>query len=181
MILEIHEITSEILNCDLCDPEIEVITFDDGLSNNIKVLGRDDSGKLIIDPNSAVGILEEFKNKYPDYNITATFFINSNLFNQSEYNEEIEAIGIKESSKKIAEIGRCMVLSGYRGQNLMVKVNEALIKEAENNGIDILVATAHPDNIPSNKSFEKLGFKKCCTKTLWGDYLRNIYMKNVKK
>lgn len=66
-----------------------ILTFDDGLSNNIKVLGRDDSNKLIIDPNSAVGILEEFKNKYPDYNITATFFINSNLFNQSEYNEEI--------------------------------------------------------------------------------------------
>ena len=98
------------------------------------------------------------------------------FYDESEYNEEIEAIGIKESSKKIAEIGRCMVLSGYRGQNLMVKVNEALIKEAENNGIDILVATAHPDNIPSNKSFEKLGFKKCCTKTLWGDYLRNIYI-----
>ena len=31
MILEIHEITSEILNCDLSDPEIEAITFDDGL------------------------------------------------------------------------------------------------------------------------------------------------------
>lgn len=66
-----------------------ILTFDDGLSNNIKVLGRDDSGKLIIDPNSAVGILEDFKNKYPDYNITATFFISGNLFNQSEYNEEI--------------------------------------------------------------------------------------------
>ena len=31
MILEIHEITSKILNCDLSDPEIEAITFDDGL------------------------------------------------------------------------------------------------------------------------------------------------------
>jgi len=31
MILEIHEITPEILDCDLSSPEIETITFDDGL------------------------------------------------------------------------------------------------------------------------------------------------------
>lgn len=40
-----------------------IITFDDGLSNNIKVTGLDDKGNIIIDPNSAVGILEEFKKK----------------------------------------------------------------------------------------------------------------------
>ncbi len=66
-----------------------VITFDDGLSNNIKVIGKDENGEIIIDPNSAVGILEEYKQKYPDYGVTATFFINNSLFNQSDYNEDI--------------------------------------------------------------------------------------------
>lgn len=66
-----------------------VITFDDGLENNIKVTGLDDAGNIIIDPNSAVGILEEFKTKYPDYHVTATFFVNSGLFNQPEYNDKI--------------------------------------------------------------------------------------------
>jgi len=33
--------------------------------------------------------LEEFKSKYPDYNVTATFFLMSGLFGQAEYNEEI--------------------------------------------------------------------------------------------
>lgn len=66
-----------------------VLTFDDGLQNNINVTGLDDDGNIIIDPNCAVGILEEFKQKYPDYNVTATFFVNSSLFNQPEYNEEI--------------------------------------------------------------------------------------------
>lgn len=65
-----------------------ILTFDDGLENNIKVLGEKD-GELEIDPNSAVGILEEFKNKYKDYNVTATFFINGGIFNQKEYNEKI--------------------------------------------------------------------------------------------
>ncbi len=66
-----------------------VLTFDDGLDNNIKVIGLDDNGEIIIDPNSAVGVLEDFKSKYPDFNITATFFVNGGLFNQEEYNEKI--------------------------------------------------------------------------------------------
>lgn len=66
-----------------------ILTFDDGNKNNFNVLGRDESGNLIIDPNCAVGILESFKKKYPDYNVTATFFVMNGLFNQSEYNEEI--------------------------------------------------------------------------------------------
>ena len=66
-----------------------ILTFDDGNDNNIKVTGLDDNGNIIIDKNSAVGVLEEFKKKYPDYNVTAIFFVTGALFNQPEYNEKI--------------------------------------------------------------------------------------------
>lgn len=66
-----------------------VLTFDDGNANNIKVTGLDSEGNIIIDKNSAVGILEEYKKKYPDYNVTAIFFVTNALFNQPEYNEKI--------------------------------------------------------------------------------------------
>ena len=66
-----------------------IITFDDGNKNNFNVLGRNSDGTLNIDPNCAIGILEEFKKKHPDATVTATFFLMSNLFNQKEYNEEI--------------------------------------------------------------------------------------------
>lgn len=66
-----------------------VLTFDDGNEDNIKVTGLDDKGNIIIDKNSAVGILEEFKKKHPDTNVTATFFVNGGIFNQSEYNDKI--------------------------------------------------------------------------------------------
>lgn len=65
-----------------------VLTFDDGLVNNINILGEE-NGELIIDPNSAIGILESFKKKYPDYNVTATFFLNGSLFRQQNYNDKI--------------------------------------------------------------------------------------------
>lgn len=65
-----------------------VLTFDDG-KNNINVIGIDENGELVIDPNCAVGILESWKQKYPDYRVTATFFLNGNLFEDDKYNEKI--------------------------------------------------------------------------------------------
>lgn len=86
--IKLNDYIDGIIDVDLgCSPI--VLTFDDGLENNIKVIELDSNGNIIIDPNSAVGILEEFKKKYPDYNVTATFFINGGLFNQPEYNEKI--------------------------------------------------------------------------------------------
>jgi len=83
---------SDYINGDIeveygCSPI--VLTFDDGNANNIKVTGLDENGNIIIDPNSAVGILEEYKKKYPDYNVTAIFFVTNALFNQPEYNDKI--------------------------------------------------------------------------------------------
>lgn len=66
-----------------------ILTFDDGNANNINVMGLDNEGNIIIDKNSAVGILEEYKKKYPDYNVTAIFFVTDALFNQPEYNDKI--------------------------------------------------------------------------------------------
>lgn len=66
-----------------------ILTFDDGNEDNIKVTGLDESGNIIIDKDSAVGILEEFKKKHPDAPVTATFFVNGGIFNQEEYNEKI--------------------------------------------------------------------------------------------
>ena len=61
-----------------------IITFDDGNKNNFNVLGKNEDGSLQIDPNCAVGILEEFKKKHPDMHVTATFFVMDGLFNQSK-------------------------------------------------------------------------------------------------
>lgn len=63
-----------------------ILTFDDGRQNNFNYIEKD--SKLVIDPDCAVGILEEFKEKYPDFNVTASFFLNSNPFGQKEYTLE---------------------------------------------------------------------------------------------
>ncbi len=66
-----------------------ILTFDDGNADNIKVTGLDEEGNIIIDENSAVGILETFKKEHPEASVTATFFVNGGLFQQPEYNDKI--------------------------------------------------------------------------------------------
>ena len=59
-----------------------VITFDDGNENNFRYI--ENNGEKTIDPQSAVGVLEDFKKDYPDFNTTATFFLNSSVFGKSD-------------------------------------------------------------------------------------------------
>ena len=48
-----------------------VFTFDDATEGQFRYLEKD--GKPVIDPDCAVGILEEFSRKHPDFGFEATF------------------------------------------------------------------------------------------------------------
>ncbi|WP_326909189.1 polysaccharide deacetylase family protein [Sedimentibacter sp. MB31-C6] len=63
-----------------------ILTFDDGRQNNFNLI--EENGEMVIDSNCAVGILEEFKSKYPDFNVTASFFLGTNPFGQIDYAEQ---------------------------------------------------------------------------------------------
>ena len=56
-----------------------IITFDDGY-NQAHIDGWDDNGDPIFSENSALAILEKVKKEHPDFNVTATFFLNNFLF-----------------------------------------------------------------------------------------------------
>lgn len=62
-----------------------ILTFDDGRQNNFDISEK--NGEYVINPECAIGILEEFKSKYPDFNVTASFFLNTNPFGQQEFTE----------------------------------------------------------------------------------------------
>ena len=62
-----------------------VLTFDDGRQNNFNMLQKE-NGEWMIDPDSAVGILEKFHEEHPDFPMKATFFVNDNIpFGQKEH------------------------------------------------------------------------------------------------
>ncbi|MEA4849223.1 MAG: hypothetical protein VB106_18465, partial [Clostridiaceae bacterium] len=50
-----------------------ILTFDDGAKNNFNMI--EENGEKKIDPDCAVGILEEFKKEHPDFGSGGSFFV----------------------------------------------------------------------------------------------------------
>lgn len=51
-----------------------VFTFDDGTAGQFNMV--EEGGKLVVNPKSAVGIMEEFNKKHPDFGLQGTFYVN---------------------------------------------------------------------------------------------------------
>ena len=64
-----------------------ILTFDDGI-RDVVIEGWNDDGSPKFDPGCAIAILEKIKAEFPDYNVTATFFLNYKLFCNSEEDDK---------------------------------------------------------------------------------------------
>ncbi len=51
-----------------------VFTFDDGTAGQFNLIEQD--GKLAVNPESAVGVMEAFNQKHPDFGLKGTFYVN---------------------------------------------------------------------------------------------------------
>jgi len=86
-----------------------VLTFDDGLQNQFNLIEED--GKMKIDPNCAIGILEDFYKEHPDFGKGASFFVYYPIpFRQKEL--------IKEKFQFLIENGYEIGNHGYNHENL---------------------------------------------------------------
>lgn len=74
-----------------------------------------------------------------------------------------------------AELGVSMVLPEYRGQHLMRVICEKLVSVAREMGFDYLVASAHEDNLASDRTLLKLGMERKAKLVRHGSYARNAY------
>ena len=104
-----------------------VLTFDDGLQNQFNYI--DINGNKQIDPNCAVGILEEFCSDNPDFGKAATFFVYYPVpFRQKEF--------ISEKYRFLIDNGYEIGNHGYNHENLgkitTEKVQESLAKNVYN-------------------------------------------------
>jgi len=63
-----------------------ILTFDDSDPSQFRYIEQD--GQTVIDPACALGVMEQFDEEYPDFNITATFYVLPVLFGQEEHKSQ---------------------------------------------------------------------------------------------
>lgn len=68
-----------------CSPVI--ITFDDGDKQAV-IDGFDSDGDPVFSTDGALSVLERVKKRHPDFNVTATFFLNDSLFTNGREKDE---------------------------------------------------------------------------------------------
>lgn len=80
----------------------------------------------------------------------------------------------------VCELGGNLVLPEYRGNGITTKLQTMELELAKNLGFDYIISMAHPDNIGSCKTLEKVGLKFVKETRLSNGFLRKLYMLKIK-
>ncbi len=81
---------------------------------------------------------------------------------------------------KVCELGGNLVLPEYRGNGITTKLQTIELELAQELGFDYIISMAHPDNISSQRTLEKVGLIFVKETRLSNGFLRRLYMKKLK-
>lgn len=80
----------------------------------------------------------------------------------------------------VCELGGNLVLPEYRGNGITTKLQTIELDLAKKLGFDYIISMAHPDNIGSCKTLERVGLKFVKETRLSNGFLRKLYMLKLK-
>ena len=81
---------------------------------------------------------------------------------------------------RVCELGGNLVLPEYRGRGITTKLQTMEMELAKELGFDYIISMAHPDNVGSCKTLERVGLDFVKETTLSNGFLRKLYMKKIK-
>ena len=84
------------------------------------------------------------------------------------------------SEYRVCELGGNLVLPEYRGRGITTKLQAMEMELAKDLGFDYIISMAHPDNVGSCKTLERVGLEFVKETTLSNGFLRKLYMKKLK-
>ena len=87
--------------------------------------------------------------------------------------------GLEEYS--VCELGGNLVLPEYRGLGITTKLQTIELELAKKLEFDYIISMAHPDNIGSCKTLERVGLNFVKETRLSNGFLRKLYMLKLKK
>lgn len=91
-----------------------------------------------------------------------------------DFKEEFEL-----TEYKVCELGGNLVLPEYRGRGITTKLQIIEMQLAKDLGFDYIISIAHPDNIGSCKTLERIGLEFVKETELSNGFLRRLYMKKL--
>ena len=80
----------------------------------------------------------------------------------------------------VCELGGNLVLPEYRGKGITTTLQKMLLEVAKERDFDYIISMAHPDNIASLKTLEKVGLKFYKTMSVANGFNRSLYMLKLK-
>lgn len=80
----------------------------------------------------------------------------------------------------VCELGGNLVLPEYRGNGITTKLQTMELELAKTLGFDYIISMAHPNNISSCKTLEKVGLNFVKETRLSNGFLRKLYMLKLK-
>lgn len=80
----------------------------------------------------------------------------------------------------VCELGGNLVLPEYRGLGITTKLQNIELELAKKLGFDYIISMAHPDNIGSCKTLERVGLNFVKETRLSNGFLRKLYMLKLK-
>ena len=101
------------------------------------------------------------------------------FLNENEYGESKKKLGIE--SNNIAEVGRAMCRPECRGKGVASALMNKLLEYVAGSNIEILLATVHPDNEPSQRLLRGFGFSKKGSIVKYRGYERDIMIRRMRR
>lgn len=80
----------------------------------------------------------------------------------------------------VCELGGNLVLPEYRGNGITTTLQTMELELARKLGFDYIISMAHPDNIGSQKTLEKVGLNFVKETKLSNGFLRKLYVLKLK-
>lgn len=77
---------------------------------------------------------------------------------------------------RVCELGGNLVLPEYRGNGITTKLQTMELELARKLGFDYIISMAHPSNVGSCKTLERVGLEFVKETTLSNGFLRKLYM-----
>ena len=81
---------------------------------------------------------------------------------------------------EVCELGGNLVLPEYRGNGITTKLQTIELELARKLGFDYIISMAHPNNIGSCKTLERVGLEFVKETRLSNGFLRKLYMLKLK-